>query len=611
MSAESDSDAFSPEDLARLPEFYHPSVSPDGSTVALYYDGTGRNELSLLDPVTGERTQISDGDVPRNARWPILWRGDGEAVYFHRDEGGDEQNDVYRIDREGGVAQVVAVDGQAIAMDSSSDGRYLLYASDEGAQMNLYRYDTAADEREQLTASENPVYHGLFSPDDDRIAYAANETDDLENTDTYVMRADGSEKRKLAVGTAGTEVQPVDWGPAGDRLLVADNSADLGRAGIYHLGDDTVEWLGNGRHEESPAAFSPDGSRVVVTRQREAASMPVVYDLDGREVAEFDLPEGVASVAGRSGFLDDETVVLGHSTPSERSTLYAYDVGMHTTTTLLEPDYGDVDPDRFVDAEYVTYESADGLDIGALLFDARGRPDVDADATDQPAVVMVHGGPHGQSTKAFNLYAQFLVNKGYTVLQPNYRGSTGRGREFKNRIHGDWGGLEQADVAEGGRWLMAREWVDAERVAVFGGSYGGYSVYMQLVQYPELWATGIAWIGITDLHRLYEDSMPHFQTMLEQQLGDPEENHDLWRDRSAITHVDAIERPIFMVHGVNDPRCPVSQARIFRDALEERGWTEGAEFEYEELGEEGHGSTDTDQKLRTFSLLGDYLDRRL
>jgi dipeptidyl aminopeptidase/acylaminoacyl peptidase len=226
---------------------------------------------------------------------------------------------------------------------------------------------------------------------------------------------------------------------------------------------------------------------------------------------------------------------------------------------------------------------------------------------------MVHGGPHFHASRRFDVYVQFLVSQGYTVLQPNYRGSTGRGRAFKQRIYGDWGGMEQVDVRRGAEWLADRDGVDADRIAAFGGSFGGYSVYCQLTMHPGPWATGVAWIGITDLHRLYEDDMPHFKHQLRQQMGDPEDDHDLWRDRSPVEHVDGMEAPVYIVHGVNDPRCPVSQARLFRDALEERGWTEGSDgdFEYEELSEEGHGSTDVEQKVRVFRLLADYLDRRL
>jgi dipeptidyl aminopeptidase/acylaminoacyl peptidase len=171
--------------------------------------------------------------------------------------------------------------------------------------------------------------------------------------------------------------------------------------------------------------------------------------------------------------------------------------------------------------------------------------------------------------------------------------------------------MEQEDVAEAGRWLKRQDWVDADRVAVYGGSYGGYSTYMQLVQRPGFWSAGAAFVGMTDLELLYEESMPHFKSYLEQLVGDPEEDADLYRDRSAITHVDDMEDPLLMVHGVNDPRCPISQARTFRDALLERGWREGEEFEYVELGEEGHGSTDTDHKIRTFRLTADFFDRRL
>jgi dipeptidyl aminopeptidase/acylaminoacyl peptidase len=173
--------------------------------------------------------------------------------------------------------------------------------------------------------------------------------------------------------------------------------------------------------------------------------------------------------------------------------------------------------------------------------------------------------------------------------------------------------MEQADVAAGGRWLADREFVDADRLAVVGGSFGGFSTYTQLVRYPDLWAAGVAWVGITDLPALYEESMPRYRANLERQLGDPEENGALWRDRSPITHVGNLSAPLCIVHGVNDPRCPVSQARRFRDALLDRGLEAGedGDFEYEKLGAEGHGSTDRKQKRRRFELLGAFLDRRL
>ncbi len=146
-----------------------------------------------------------------------------------------------------------------------------------------------------------------------------------------------------------------------------------------------------------------------------------------------------------------------------------------------------------------------------------------------------------------------------------------------------------------------------------GGSYGGYSTNMQMLNYPELYAAGISQVGITDLTALYEESMPHFKTALERHLGSPKENEALYKDRSPVTHVENLAAPLSIIHGVNDPRCPISQARLFRDALFEEGYNEGedGDFEYNELGEEGHGSTDIDNKIRSFELVADFLERRM
>lgn len=602
------------EALARLPEFYHPIVSPDGDRVAFYYDESGRNELYVLSRETGAYERLTDGEVSKDANWWARWSSEGDRIYFHRDDGGDEQYDILATTLDGEVETVVDVDGQATLKDVTNDGSVLLYASDEGEQLNLYRYEYETGESHQLTDYDQPVTGGAFSPSGDSIAYLANESSKLENRDLYVMAADGSDRRRLPVGTDGSEVGFGAWFPDGERLLVSDDSDDLRQVGVYDIPSETVTWLGagdtDGRSEESALAVGPDGEVVLAVRERRGARMPVVYDVETGVGRELDLPEGVLSLSTSIGgvFADGSTVVFAYSTADERKQLYEYDLELDESRVLLEADYGDVDPTAFVDAEYVTYRSEDGLSIGGLLYDPRENH---SESDDIPGVILVHGGPHSHASRRFDIYVQFLVSHGYAVFQPNYRGSTGRGQEFKRAIHGDWGGMEQADIAAGGRWLMDRNWIDGDRVAVVGASYGGYSVYCQLTQYPHLWKTGVAWMGITDLHRLYEEVAPHVQHFLRMQMGDPDENYDRWREASPREYVDEMERPILILHGVNDPRCPVDQARLFREDLEARGWEVGTDFEYRELGEEGHGSTDIRQKIRVFELLEDYLDHQL
>ncbi|MFC7072349.1 S9 family peptidase [Halovenus rubra] len=609
------------EELATLPTLAHPTASPSGDEVAFYYDITGRNELHVLDVESGEMTQWSEGEVPRNARWPVDWAADGDSVFFHLDDNGNEQNDIYTISRDGDVEPIIEMDGQVSVNDIGDDGETVIISSSRDGQMNLYHHDRPSGETTKITNYDRAASGAKLSPDCEHIAYSTNESEDFDNRDVYVANADGTDPRNLEVGDTGAESGPVDWGPDGDRLLVSDNSTDLGRIGVYDLDSEEVSWLGKGEYEEAPKGFMPDGDRVLGYRSREAEVSPLVYDLETGEATEFDLPDGVAGF-GKDAILDENRVALTYTTPTKRPELLVYNVSTHEYETLVEAEYGPFDPADFADAEYFTVESDgvpetpqaaiehepyDEFEIGALLYDSGERP--------SPLIVNPHGGPRSRDVKGFDLYTQVLVSLGFSVLKVNYRGSTGRGREFVEELFDDWGGAEQGDVVIATEHALdEHEWLDDEQVVVFGGSYGGFSAYWQMVQYPDLYEAGIAWIGLTDLEDMYENTMPHFRTeLMEKYLGTPEESAEIYEARSPVNYVENLDAPIFVLHGVNDRRVPVSQARIFQDRLDEAGYEEGedADYEYKELGEEGHASSDQQQKLRTFKSLADFLDRRI
>ncbi|WP_138004543.1 S9 family peptidase [Halalkalirubrum salinum] len=620
MAESADIDVLS--ELAQLPTMAHPVLSPGGDRIALYYDISGRNEVYVLDTETGKLAQRSDGEVPRNARWYLRWDADGDRVLFHNDDAGNEQNDIHALDADGTVEQLVEMDGQASIHDVGES--HLLFGSSRDGQMNVYRYDFDTGAVTKLTEYDRAVWTSHLSPDEERIAYATNETDDYDNRDVYVADIDGSNPRNLEIGAVGAEATPIEWDASGSRLLVGDNSEDLGRIGVYDFDEDAVTWYAETEYDESPVAFLPDGDRVLGVRSRDAMTLPVVWDLNSGAGRELDVPDGVASFVASADepLTADGRVVFQHTTPTRRPELLAYDLETDEYEVLLEAEYGPFEPEDFADATYFTvdsdgvpetpaaaidHEPAEELSIGALLYDSGERP--------SPLIINPHGGPRARSSKAFNLYTQVLCARGYSVLQVNYRGSTGRGRAFVEALIDDWGGAEQGDVVVAAEHaLETNEWLDDDRVAVFGGSYGGYSAYWQLVQYPSLYDAGVAWIGLTDLEEMYETTMPHFRTeLMMKYLGTPEENPALYRDRSPLTHAKNLDAPLLMIHGVNDRRVPVSQAQLFRDRLEELDYEfgSGGTVEYEELGEEGHASTDQDQKLRMFRLLDEFLTRRL
>ncbi|MFB6187799.1 MAG: prolyl oligopeptidase family serine peptidase, partial [Halobacteriaceae archaeon] len=491
-------------------------------------------------------------------------------------------------------------------------------------------------ETTKLTNYEEATGSACISPDCDRVAFSTNETDDKSNTDVYVATLENIDElqgtdgnnylnaRNLEIGEIGAEASPSDWGPDGEQILIQDNTEDLERAGIYTLDTDEIQWYGNDEFSESPVSFLPNGDRFLATRYREAVTVPIIYDVESGESRELDLPDGVSAFAwAGESIVSERQVLIQHTTPTRRTELLLYDLNSDEYEVLKEAEYGPFDPDEdFADATYFTFSSDgipettahavdhdpyDELEIGGLLYDCGEHP--------SPLIVNPHGGPPARDTKSFDLYTQTLIQRGYSVLKVNYRGSSGRGREFLRRLYDDWGGAEQGDVATGLEYVIENnDWIDENRIVVFGGSYGGYSAYWQMVQYPELYDAGIAWIGVSDLPDMYENTMPHFKTeLMEKYLGKPEENPDLYEERSPSTHANNVAAPLLIVHGVNDRRVPISQARIFRDELEQAGYREGedGDFEYHELGEEGHASSDQRKKLRMFRILDDFLQRRV
>ena len=610
------------DELASLPTIAHPVVDPAGERIALYYDRTGRNELQVFDLVSGHLEQWSNGEVPRNARWYLVWDDTGDRVIFHRDEEGNEQNDLFALAPDGTVTPLVEEPGQAVLFDVTE--AFVFFGSTRDGQLNAYRLNRSAGSITKLTEYERAVGSLRVAPTGEWITYTTNESEDYHNKDVYLAEPDGSNPHALDVGEDGAETTSGRWAPDGSRLLIADNSTDLGRIGVYHLESESIDWVGNEAFEESPVAFVPDRERVIGTRQLEARTEPIVIDLDSGTATALDLPEGVVSFAHSSGrvFLHDGRLLLTLTTPTRRRELLAYDLDTHAVERLLEEEYGPFEPDDFVDASYfevpsngvpetpaqaVELDPATELTIEALLYDSGARP--------SPLVVKPHGGPRARDSMAFSSFDQLLGLLGYSVLKVNYRGSSGRGQAFAEELLDDWGGAEQGDIAVAAEQaLAANAWLDPDAVAVFGGSYGGYSAYWQLLQYPKLYAAGIAWIGVSDLEGLYEETMPHFRSeLLDKYLGAPEESPDLYEERSPLTYAEQLEVPLLIAHGINDRRVPISQARAFKQALVAAGFEEGkdGQFEYLELGEEGHGSTDQVQKQRMFEALADFLDRRL
>ncbi|HVC82998.1 MAG TPA: S9 family peptidase [Chloroflexota bacterium] len=603
------------EELCRLPSFLAPAVSWAGDRLAYYADPTGRLELYVMDLATQAIRQVSHGEVPTSPRSQFVWDRDDRFIVFGKDLDGNEQHDLYRVEVATGAVTQLTSDptAQEYPVQFSPDNAWLSVLTntsrpespDRPGQLNLWKIRADGSDYQPLTNCPFPAFGGLWSPDGQWLAFMTNEDPaNLRNQDGYLARADGSETRRVFHERAGSRETLSDWHPDGMRLAVGSDASGVNQVGILDLAGGATRWLSPAGVDESEARFSHDGRLLVCLRNSESRIRPVVYDVESGQGRELVLPDGEA--AGSEFFDHDRALLITSTSDTSRPALLAYDLASDTCRTLLAPEYGTIDPAVFVESSHITYPSSDGLAIPALLFTPPHR-----EGERMPALVHVHGGPTHQFFRGFDPFAQFLVDQGLVVLEPNPRGSTGYGVTFRDAALRDWGGMDLEDIAAGAAYLKQLPYVDPSRIVIFGGSYGGYMTFMAVTKKPDIWRAGVAWVGITDLQRMYAASMEHFKYFLREQMGDPVEDAALWADRSAINFAGDLKAKLLMVHGENDARCPVEQSRLFRDRLLELGRKEGVDFEYVELRDEGHGSSDIGQKIRTFTILGQYLERVL
>ncbi len=290
-----------------------------------------------------------------------------------------------------------------------------------------------------------------------------------------------------------------------------------------------------------------------------------------------------------------------------RGAYYHYDVALDKLTKLA-----DVAPwikeEDMVEMLPVSYTTRDALNIEAYLSLPQG---CSLDTAKQlPVVVIPHGGPWARASWGYSSEVQFLCNRGYAVLQMNYRGSTGYGRKFLEASYKQWGQKMQDDISDGVHWLVEKGIADAGRVGIYGGSYGGYATLAGLAFTPELYACGIDYVGVSNLFTFLQTIPPYWKPMLEmmyEQIGDPEKDKEMLAACSPALHADKIIAPLFIAQGANDPRVNKAESDQMVEALRKRG----VEVEYMVKDNEGHGFANQENRFDFYRAVENFLKKHL
>ena len=597
------------DDLIGLPSYSQLNLSKDKDKLAFYWDVSGRIELYTIDLKSKKIEQISDGQLPKAPRTGFTWDKEGKKIFFGKDIGGNEQNDIWVIDIEKKEAKALTTtpENQEHVGSISHDNQWLTFMSTRAGQMNIFKMKLDGSEITQLTASDIPVGGGKWSPDDKWLLMSTNEmTHNLENQDIYLYNNETNEmKRIIRMKEEGSQEHYSDWHPDSKIIAFQSDASGLNQVGLYNIETKEIKWLSTGKYDENAGSFSPSGKYLTVLRNHESTIIPIIYNIETGEAKELKIEPGLAFY---EDFITDDKLLFFFSNAEVKNDVYIYDLTNDTKEVLLKSDYGSIDKSRFVKPDYIKYKSFDGQEIAAIVYAPKDIPD----GVKLPAFVDVHGGPTGQYFRNFSVMHQYIASEGFVVILPNIRGSTGYGVEFRDACIKDWGGLDLKDVVAAAEYLKTLPFVDPDRIGVGGGSYGGFMTFIAVTKAPEHWKAGFAWIGISDFFTFYNESMPHFKYFINKQMGNPIDDKDLWYDRSAVNFAQNMTAKLMIFHGVNDPRCPISQARIFRDKLLELGKKEKDDFEYMELEEVGHGGFgDIATRKLTIRTMVDFFKRSL
>jgi dipeptidyl aminopeptidase/acylaminoacyl peptidase len=580
--------------------------SPDGKTVAFVSNLSGRNNIWLVPSEGGWPLQLTVSDQRQTSP---AWSPTGKWIAYASDYDGDEQWDIFLVSPKTGEV-VNVTNTREIAEENpvwSPDGRYLAYLvkPKTSSVFEIDIYDTVLRDLKHVTtgtAKDLFNFEPFWSKDGKFIFHSQSQA---KGTNSNILVADvESGGSTLLTPHEGDKIYEAnDISPDGKHLLITSNAGNgYDNVGLLEIASKKIHWLTDDKWEISGASFTPDGKSLIYTANVDGNVDIYLYDIALGTARVLDLPKGLNAPAGNANpFTSDGIRMLySHTGPTAPGDLWVYTLADGTSHQLTHSLVGGVRAQDMVEPYLVHYPSKDGKwTISAFVYVPYNLPR----NGEHPAIVYVHGGPTSQTVNTFSRFIQYMANQGYLVIAPNYRGSTGYGKEFQQANLFDMGGGDLQDVLAAADWIKQTGYVDPKKVILMGGSYGGYLTMMGVTKAPEMWAAGVPIVPFVNWFTEIQNEDPVLQQSDLATMGDPVKNKALFEDRSPINFVDRIKAPLYLLAGGNDPRCPKSEAQQVVDAVKKRGGV----AEYKVYEDEGHGFSRVETQIDAYKRVAEFL----
>jgi dipeptidyl aminopeptidase/acylaminoacyl peptidase len=604
------------------PEISGAQISPDGEFVTFMrpFEGVRNIWIKGIDESFDDARPLTDDDRPVPG---YFWSRDGEYVMYVQDKGGDENYHVWAVDADAepsgdrkvpaarNLTDIDGVRARIYSVPESTPGEIIVGLNDrDPALHDVYRVDIESGERELVIENDQNIASWVVGLEG-KVRLAVRQTED-----------GGTETLRVTDGEVGETLYTCSWREScGPNRFHADNERvwfqsnkgeDNDLVGLYLMDAETGEMefverdpegkvdfggavFSNATDELLATVYTGDEQRIYPKTEKAETALAFLRE---------ELPRGELSFRPQTS--DDSLVLVGLSRDVDPGTTYLFNWDAMEVTELYRS-RPELPVEHMAEMQPIRYEARDGLEIPAYLTTPKGAGDEKL-----ALVALIHGGPWARDSWGYDALAQFLANRGYAVLQPNFRGSTGYGKAFLNAGNNEWGDAMQDDITDGVQHLVEQGLVDPERVCIMGGSYGGYATLAGMTFTPDLYACGVDIVGPSNLITLLNSIPPYWgpiRRIFLQRMGDPgtEEGRERLERQSPLNHVDKIAEPLLVIQGANDPRVKQAESDQIVVAMREAGLP----VEYIVAPDEGHGFRGRDNRLAMFARTEDFLATHL
>jgi dipeptidyl aminopeptidase/acylaminoacyl peptidase len=589
------------ETLLRVPHVdsaYGYDLSPDGTTAAFAWNPDGQWEIYEI-PLDGSlpAKQISSGP---GGKFGPRYSPDGSCLAYLVDFDGGENYHLFLHDLVSGEARDLAPEityALEPPVSWGPDGKQVALLADQSGNFSPYVRSLDGGEPRRLFDVGHPAWQVRWSPAGTWVAATVLRSG--QDHTIYLASPSGGNPQPLKLGNAVLNSRTPAWAPDGSRLAFSSGGQEYAEIGILEISTGEITWLTEGEREKDFPTWSPDGQWLAYTCSR-GANVWVAVQKPGGMPIRYQVGPGVHYHPRFSR--DGQHLVAIFESPAHPADLWVLPLNGDQPVQLTHSLPAELEQADFPMPEEIHYPGLDGQPVPALMFQPTDREEPG------PAVIVPHGGPNWLFQAIWYPIMCHMASRGWTVLAPNYRGSTGYGRSWQMANRFDLGGIDAKDLAAGAEYLAREGLADPSRIAITGRSHGGYLTMVCLTQYPELWAAGSAIVPFLNWFTSHANSRQDLQHWDRENFGDPIKDYQLWYERSPFFYLNRVRCPVQLIGGANDPRCPASESVAARDRLLELG----KEVDFHLYPDEGHTFLKTrnliDSELKRVEFLARVLD---